>query len=243
MDAYSFILKCIKPHILDGIFTSLSSCDLCGRSEVYVTTTDGKTDICQVCHFLQTPNPHCFGMLTKVRAHSAVSFLNSLIVFDEQDGLTMVVSEKYASQAPSNESIKFVVYGINNYIIKLLNNPSKKVIIKPSIRYEDFACDLMLSDERSVYIITPKGGYCINVDIWNRLSNLVRSNEQDIVSTAIEYLEKIAVGDLLNTDQQVREFVSKHPVLMIKFNELLSMDIHSRLYILKLLKLVCNEAI
>lgn len=243
MDAYSFILKCIKPHILDSDFNLLSHCDLCNRSAVNVTKNTQNANICQVCHFIRTPNPQCFGMLTGVRAHSAVSFLNSLIVFDENDGLTLVVSEKYASQAPSIESIKYVVDGVNNFIIKLLNSPCKRVIIKPSIRYEDFAEYLMMSDERSMYITTPKGGYCINVDIWNRLSNLVRSNEQDIVSTALEYLEKIAVGDLLNTDQQVRDFVSKHPVLMIKFNELLSMDIHSRLYILNLLKWVGNEAV
>lgn len=243
MDAYSFIFDCIKPHIVDGIFTSISRCDLCGRSSVHITTSTEKTNICQVCYFIQTPNPDCFGMLTNVRAHSAVSFFNSLLVFDVTDGLTLVVSEKYASQAPSVSSVKYVVYGINNYIIKLLNKPSKRVIIKPSIRYEDYASYLMMSDERSVYITTPKGGYCINVDIWNKLSNLVRSNEQDIVATAIEFLEKIALGDLLNTDHRVREFVSKHSVFMIKFNELLSMDIHSRLFILKLLKLVCNEAV
>lgn len=243
MDAYTFILKCIKPYISADNFNILSGCNLCGRSSVEIDKNNEISDICSVCSFMQTPNSEYFGMLTGVRAHSPVSFLNSLIIFDEKAGLTLVVSDKYAKQVPQTSPFNFVVYGVNEIIINMLNNPCKRVIIKPSIRYEEYAEYLMLSDERSLYLTTPKGGYCINIDIWDKLYKVVLSNDKAIVSKAIEYLQKIATGDLFNTDPEVREFVSKNPVLMIKLNELLSMDIHSRLFIVNLLKLVCNEAI
>lgn len=243
MDAYTFIFKCIKPYISVDNFNILSGCDLCKRKPIETNKNNEISNICSVCSFMQTPNPDHFGMLTGVRAHSPISFLNSLIIFDEKSGLTLVVSDKYAKQIPQTSPFKFVVYGVNEIIINLLNNPCKRVIVKPSIRYEEFAEYLMLSDERSLYLTTPKGGYCINIDIWDKLYKVVLSNDKPIVSKAIEYLQKIATGDLFNTDPEVREFVSKNPVLMIKLNELLSMDIHSRLFILNLLKLVCNEAV
>lgn len=243
MDAYTYILKCVEPYISADNFNVLSGCHLCGRSTVNIAKNYDKTEICCVCSFMQTPNPEYFGMLTGVRAHSPISFLNSLVIFDELAGLTLVVSDKYAKQVPQTSPFKFVVYGLNETIINLLNNPRKRVIIKPSIRYEEYAEYLMLSDERSLYLTTPKGGYCINIEIWEKLYKVVISNDRAIVSTAIEYLQKIATGDLLNTDPEVREFVSKNPVLMIKLNELLSMDIHSRLFILNLLESVSNGAV
>lgn len=243
MDAYTFILKSIKPYISVDKVTILSECCMCGRNSVEAQKSSDKTDNCLVCSFMQAPNSDYFGMLTGVRAHSPISFLNSLIFFDELAGLTLVVSDKYAKQAPQSSPFKFVVYGVNETIINMLNNPCKRVIIKPSIRYEEYAGYLMMSDERSLYLTTPKGGYCINIEIWEKLYKVVLSNDKKIMSTAIEYLQKIATGDLFNTDPEVREFVSKNPVLMIKLNELLSMDIHSRLFILNLLEWVCNEAV
>lgn len=243
MDAYTFISKCIKPYISVDNFNISSGCNLCGRNSVKIDKNNEISNICCICSFMQTPNSDYFGMLTSVRAHSPVSFLNSLIIFDEKSGLTLVVSDKYAKQVPQTTPFKFVVYGLNDIIINMLNNPCKRVIIKPSIRYEEYAEYLMLSDERSLYLTTPKGGYCINIDTWDKLYKVVLSNEKAVVSTAIEYLQKIATGSLFNTDPEVREFVSKNPVLMIKLNELLSMDIHSRLFILNLLELVCNEAV
>lgn len=243
MDAYSFILKCIEPYISAENFNDLSICKICSRNSAMVNINLEISKICSVCTFLITPNPNYFGMLTSVRAHSPISFLNSLIIFDEDEGMTLIISDKYAKQIPHNSPFKFVVYGINKTIINMLNKPRKRVIIKPSIRYEEYAEYLMLSDERSLNLTTPKGGYCINIDVWKKLYKVVCSNEQAIVSVAIKYLQKIATGDLFNTDPEVREFVSKNPVLMIKLNELLSMDIHSRLFILNLLELVCNEAV
>lgn len=243
MNAFTFISECLKPLIICDDFVELSHCSLCQRNGVSVSLNSNKTKVCGVCMFLQTPNNNYFGMLTKVRAHSAISFLNSLLVIDEIQGITLVVSEKYAQQAQSKKYIEFVVYDVYRYIINLLNNPCKRVVIKPSIRFEEFAENLMLSDEKSLYITTPKGGYCINVDTWNRLLALIKTNDKSVVITAIGYLQKIASGDLLNSDVMLREFVAKNHILMIRFNDLLCMDIHSRLFILNLLKLVCDDAI
>lgn len=243
MDANSFIEKCIYPLIMIEKFKIISSCDVCGKSAVNVIENEDKTNTCIVCDFMQSPNADLFGMLTNVRAHSPISFLNSLIIFDETDHLTLVVSERYAELVPVSSFVKFVVYGVNEFIINLLNNPSKRVIIKPTIRYEEFAENLMISDDRSVYISTSKGGYCINLDVWQKLSKLVKLNDRKIVDKAIGYMQSIAKGEIANTDKDVRDFVEKNQVLMIKFNDLLSMDIHSRLFILNLLKVVCHEAV
>lgn len=243
MDAYVFISKCLDPLISSENFNQISTCELCGCHSITVEIKQDKTKSCGVCSLLQTPNELIFGMLTGVRAHSAISFLNSLIVVDEIEGLTLVVTEKYATQTTSTKYVKFVVYDINKYIIKLLNEPRKMVIIKPSIRYEDFAQYLMLSDERSVYVSSPKGGYCVNIDIWNELIVLVKLNDVAVISAALDFLIKIALGQLSNLDVGLREFVAKNHMLMVRFNELLSMDIHSRLFILNLLKVVCDDAI
>lgn len=242
MSGYTFISECIKPLINRDDFQEFSRCELCGRNNVSVLKNINETKVCDVCSFMQTPNPEHFGMLTGVRAHSAISFLNSLIVIDRVNGITLIVSEKYAQQSVSGEYVKFAVYDIDRYIIKLLNNPLKRVIIKPSIRYEEFANNIMLSDEKSLYLTTPKGGYCVNIDIWKRLVSLVKANDKTVIDKAIEYLKQIAKGELANTDLLLREFVAKNHILMTRFNDLLSMDIHSRLFILNLLKLVCSDA-
>jgi hypothetical protein len=243
MNAFTFIFECLKPLINCDDFNQISQCKLCQRNDIFVSINTNKTRVCSVCSLLLTPNKSYFGMLTKVRAHSAVSFLNSLLVIDEIHGITLVVSEKYAQQSKSIRYIEFVVYDVHRYIINLLNNPCKRVVIKPSIRFEEFAENLMLSDEKSLYITTSKGGYCINIDTWNRLVSLIKTNDKGVVALAISYLQKIATGDLLNTDVILREFVAKNHILMIRFNDLLCMDIHSRLFILNLLKLVCDDAI
>lgn len=163
MDAYTFISKCIKPYISVDNFNISSGCNLCGRKSVKIDKNNEISNICCICSFMQTPNSDYFGMLTSVRAHSPVSFLNSLIIFDEKSGLTLVVSDKYAKQVPQTTPFKFVVYGLNDIIINMLNNPCKRVIIKPSIRYEEYAEYLMLSDERSLYLTTPKGGIVLTL--------------------------------------------------------------------------------
>lgn len=243
MDAYTFISKCVEPFISTKNSNILLGCHTCGWNPSPTEIKHTITSTCSLCSFMQTPNADYFGMLTSVRAHCPISFLNSLIIFDENAGLTLVVSDKYAKQAPQKSPFKFVVYDISKFIINMLNKPCKRVIIKPSIRYEEYAEYFMLSDERSLYLTTPKGGYCINIDIWERLNKIILSNEKVIVSVAIEYLQKVASGKLSNSDAEVREFVSKNPLLMIKLNELLSMDIHSRLFILNLLEVVCNGGV
>lgn len=242
MTANGLIKKCIFPLIIEEKFKVISCCDVCGENNVEVCKNDNNTNTCMVCDFFQRPNAKLFGMLTHVRAHSPISFLNSLLVIEENDCMTLVVSERYAKHVTDTKFVKFVVYGVNEYIINLLNNPRKRIIIRPTIRYAEYAQNLMVSDERSVYISTSKGGYCINLDIWRKLTKLVKLNDKKIVDKAISLMQKIAKGELSNLDNDVRMFVEKNQILMIKFNDLLAMDIHSRLFILNLLKVVVNEA-
>ncbi|NNH78839.1 hypothetical protein HLH17_14535 [Acinetobacter sp. ANC 5380] len=240
MNAYNFIINGVSNTINKDSYKSISCCKYCKQSEVGLLGVD---QTCMACHFLQTPNSKYFGMLTGVRAHSPISFLNSLLVFDSKDGMTLVVSQKYADKIPDSECLKVVVEDDLKYISELLNNPRKMVILKPSIRYEEYANNLVISDKRTLYIASPFGCYWLNVNIWNNLNKLFKENENIIISKAIDLLINVSTGKVENTDLSVRDFVKKNKILVGKMNELLDMDIHSKIFMLKILKTVCNERI
>ena len=235
MNAYDFIINGVSNLIKKDDFYLISSCKFCKRDGENLL---GVNRTCMTCYFLQTPNPEYFGMLTSVRAHSPISFLNSLLVFDSKDGMSLVTSQKYADKIPSTEHLKVIVGNNTDYIIELLNNPRQLVLLKPSIRYEDYASKLIISDERAIYLLTPNGGYWLNIETWNNLIILFSKNDIDIIYDAIDLITRVSIGKIKNTDTELRKFIKDNRNLVIKMNELLDMDIHSKVFMLKLLKTI-----
>lgn len=238
MNAYNLILDGVKDLINHNDFTQVGKCKTCQRSNEKLLEKD---KICAVCFFLKKPNNQYFGMLTGVRAHSPISFINSLLVFDEIDGITLVVSPKYAEKIPPTKQVKVVIGDVDRFTIELLKRPKKMVVIKPSIRLEEYANNLILSDEKSVFITDLKGGYWVNIDKWNKLINLNKTHCNNAILDTINFIFDVSIGKISNTDLAVREFISQNRALVVKMNDLLDMDVHSKIFILKLLKMVCND--
>ena len=237
MSAYEYILGHVETCTDEMYSDNHKQCYTCMRvgSDVLFLTREDK--ICSVCSWLSTQNEKEFGLLTGSRAHSPISFIGSLMIVEKQL-ITLVVTSGYQEKIPKKSCVKFLVYEIDSYIIKLLYNPIEAVIFKPSLRLEEYAGNLMVSDSKLLSITTSKGVYHLPIHIWSELNVLAKLNTNTAMQRALQIILDVSLGKV--HDQSVRAFIADNYLLMTNLSELLNINVHAKSYMIKLFLKVLN---
>jgi hypothetical protein len=229
MTAFNFITNFLIKSNIFLIKKSDGFCYCCNNS--YLDFIENSENLCAACFFLSTKNPSLFGKLTEKRDHSAISFLNSMLVINK-DCIDLIVSDNYAKKIPQSKWINVSTQRIDDYIIELLDSPRECIVIKPTIKLEEYARYLMISDEKVISICSSKGVLHISIETWMSLKQIAKINKTEI-TTALNIIKRVTEGDDLST--QDKEYVRNNKLLMSKLSEILNVHIHSKVYLIKLI--------
>lgn len=211
-------------------------CNCCNNKSDNLITDSNHNALCIVCSFLATPNGALFGMLTNARAHSPISFINSLLVFELGQPLTLVVTPAYAAKIPLNHKLKVVTLSHDDFILKCINNPAIRVILKPNLRLETYIQTLTISDDKRLTIIQPNGAVSLNISVWQELTLLIKNNSKNIMEMVLSIFE----ASMLATPVDQLDFIKANYPLFLRMNELLDMLPHSKIMLLRLLRQVLS---
>ncbi|WP_436660264.1 hypothetical protein [Acinetobacter sp. P1(2025)] len=212
-------------------------CSCCGdRTNETLVFSDHHNE-CLVCSFLTNTQPDLFGYLTKSRAHSPVSFINSLLVFEKENPLTLVTTEKYSKNIPKTDLINVVVSSIDDFIIDYLNNPKLCLFVKTNMKTQYYINNMVVSDAKILTIVGSSGNVNINISNWKDLLNIAKTTDKELFLAALSVFDEIAKGAEIT---QVN-FIKSNYVLFSRLSVLLDVMPHSKLYMLKLLRSVVER--
>ena len=238
MSAYEYILGHAKTCADEMYSDNQKQCYTCMRVGSDVIFSSRKDDKCSVCSWLSSQNEKEFGFLTGSRAHSPISFIGSLMII-EKKLITLVISSGYETKIPKNSCVRFLVYEIDWYIIKLLYNPIEAVVFKPSLRLEEYAGNLLVSDSKLLSITTSKGLYHLPIHVWSELNALAKLNTNTAMQRALQIILDVTHGRV--HEHPVRAFIADNYLLMTSLSELLNINVHAKSYMIKLFLKVLNE--